>query len=407
MDRLLRRTRALGRILGIVTSAASTPSLADATQRRLVSAYNDFGFALFREAVAAEPQKSVFVSPFGVGLALTMTYNGAAADTQQAMARTLRFQGLDLAQVNAACHALQRGLESADSATELVIANSLWARQGFSFNRDFLRRNRTVFDAMISALDFSSPEASATINRWVRSRTGSKIAEIVPERINPLTVLFLINAVYFKGMWASPFDPARTVGRRFHLLDGRQKNVPMMAQRARVPYYRARGFQAVSLPYGDGRMSMDIFVPDEDSSLQALIGSLDAKTWEAWSWRFVPREGDIALPRFRLEYGITLNAALEAMGMGIAFDSHRADLSGMLPDPRVADLYISRVEHKTFVEVTEEGTEAAGAASVEIASRSVGLTERFSFVADRPFLFVIRDNDLDIVLFVGALLDPT
>ncbi|MBI1926767.1 serpin family protein [Candidatus Poribacteria bacterium] len=308
---------------------------------------------------------------------------------------------MTLSEVNPAYAQLRNRLQTADPKAERVIANSLWARQGMEFKPDFLDRNRQFFGAEIASLNFSDPKATATINGWVEANTKGKIQKIV-QQIDPMTVMFLINAVYFKGTWKIEFDKSKTRERGFHLPNGKEKPVPMMSQSGNYLYYRGEGFQTVSLPYGEGQMSMYLFLPDLDSALDAFLSRLNAENFERWVSQLGKMKGEVLLPRFKLEYEASLNDALKALGMEVAFAPDRANFSGMRPIP--PNLFIQQVKHKTFVDVNEAGTEAAAVTSVQIGITSV--QEKFSFVVDRPFFFAIRENQTGTVLFMGMVTEP-
>ncbi len=367
-----------------------------------------FGFKLYGQLVTEYEGQNLFVSTPSVAIALAMTYNGAEGTTKDAMARAMSLEGIDLDEVNASYADLLTLLANPDSAVELSIANSLWARQGLPFKDDFLQRNEDFYRAEIASLDFNDPNAARTINAWVNDKTKGKISAIVSPPINPETILFLINAIYFKGAWTYEFDETLTEDRTFHLLNGSSKGHPRMHQSGYYRYLHNDQFQAVRLPYGSKRMSMYVFLPSQESSLKEFQQSLTAENWWDWMSDFRSTEGDVALPRFRLEFETSLNDALHALGMGIAFDPDNADFSAMFPVSADANVYISNVKHKTFVEVNEQGTEAAAITSIE-----VGATEfmpeppqRFSMIVDRPFFFAIRDDQTGIVLFMGSIVDP-
>ncbi len=371
--------------------------------RPLVAANTKFGFKLYAEVLAASAGNNVLISPSSVGLALAMTYNGAEGETKEAMARALELRGLSLEEVNNAAAELQAALDSPDAKVRLEVANSLWSRKGYTFKPEFIGRIKRFYAAEVADLDFNDPGAPARINGWVNGKTRGKIDRIV-DAIKADTVLFLINAIYFKGSWSVEFDPDQTKEGDFNLAGGRKKRVPMMHRSGTYRYLAGDKFQAVSLPYGDGRVSMYIFLPGPGASLQELHHSLTAKNWQAWMAQFEDTPGDIALPRFKVAYEIELNAALKALGMRTAFEGG-ADFSGMIST--VEPVSISRVKHKTFAEVNEEGTEAAAVTSVEIRVTSMPLPGRtFHMVVDRPFFFAIRDNHTGTMLFMGALTEP-
>ena len=360
----------------------------------VASANTRFGFKLLHDLQERDPGGNIFISPLSISIALTMTYNGAVGETERAMAEVLEIDALDLSTINHSNRTLRNSLENPDPKVEISIANSIWYRQGIVFNPTFLERNRSFFGAEVAALDFSSSQATGTINEWVDTNTNGKIEKIV-DRINPQTLLFLINAIYFKGNWQDEFDPSRTRQGIFYLTDGSEKQVQMMRREGVYPYLRGENFEATSLPYGDARMSMYIFLPDRNSNLNTFLRDLNEQNWDGWISQFQNRRHEMVLPRFKLEYEVRLNEVLEALGMGIAFGGG-ADFSGMGPN-----LFISEVRHKTFVEVNEEGTEAAAVTAV-VGVKSLPP----AFRVDRPFFFAIYDADTETILFMGTVTEP-
>ncbi|MFB3902183.1 MAG: serpin family protein [Acidobacteriota bacterium] len=390
-----------GLVLGMKPAAGPgrTPA-----EKSLPSAQAGFGFRLFSQITAAERAKNVFISPAGVAFALAMTWNGAAGETREAMSRALELQGMNLEQVNQASLELKETLQQADPAVQLQIANSLWARQGLNFEPDFIDRNRRFFKAEVAVLDFADPGAPARINDWVGRNTAGKIQKIV-DRIDSNSILFLLNAVYFKGKWTAQFKKELTAQRPFIPAAGNRIQVPMMTQSGSFQYCETPDFQAISLPYGNRRWNMRIFLPKPGHSLPQFLESLTVSNWDTWMRSFRKREGEISLPRFRIEYEKELNDPLKALGMALAFDTERADFSAMIQTSERA--YINKVKHKTFVEVNEEGTEAAAATSVGVSVTSFEPPqERFRMVVDRPFFCAIRDDQTGALLFLGAINDP-
>jgi serine protease inhibitor len=379
----------------------ATQALTSNAGAAVVEANNDFGFRLFAALVPGPPDENVFISPASIATALAMTYNGAAGETKTAMAEALGVAGVDLDDLNRANESLKDLLENIDAKVQLDIANSLWAREGIEFRDDFLQRNKRYYGAEVRALDFNSPGAVKTINKWVSHHTNGRIKGII-ERIPPTFVLYLINAIYFKGEWKDKFDKGDTRERDFHLADGSTARHPMMSRHGDYPYYRGEGFAGVALPYGDGRAAMYILLPDEGVTLTELLGRLDAQSWEEWVGGFHEREGLVSIPRFTSEYGVELCDALEQLGMGIAL-TEAADFTGMHSE---GGLWIGEVMHKTYVDVNEEGTEAAAATSVGM-ERAASMDEPFTFIADRPFFYAIRDNETEAILFMGVLLSPS
>lgn len=360
----------------------------------VASANTRFGFKLLQDLGGRSPGENIFISPLSISIALTMTYNGAVGETERAMAEVLEIDALDLSTINNSNKALRNSLQNLDPKVQISIANSIWSRQGVEFNPEFLNRNQVFFGAEIASLDFSSPQAAAVINEWVNTNTNGKIEKIV-DRIDPQTLLFLINAIYFKGNWQDEFNKSRTRQGIFHLSDGSEKRVQMMRREGEYPYFRGENFEATSLPYGDGRVSMYVFLPNRDSNLNKFLEDLNEENWEGWIAQFQNRRHEIMLPRFKLEYEVRLNDTLEALGRGIAFGGG-ADFSGMGPS-----LFISEVRHKTFVEVNEEGTEAAAVTAV-VGVKSLPP----AFRVDRPFFFAIYDADTETILFMGTITEP-
>jgi len=369
---------------------------------KLVDANTRFGFKLFSEILKQDQSKNVFVSPSSVAIALDMVYNGASGETQAAMAKALNLNGMSLDELNRANTELKTLLENSDPKVQLAIANSLWARQGIPFQPDFLQRNRQFYGAEVTNLNFSDPGAPAAINNWIKEKTRGKIAEIV-QTLDPDDVLFLINAIYFKGAWSRPFDKQLTVDRPFYRLDGSQKSHPSMSQSGEYRYFENDQFQAVSLPYGEKRrMNMVIFLPKKFSSLSEFYKQLTPETWKQWVGQLRNRQGSIQIPRFKLEYEIELNRALSALGMANAFNPAQSNFSGISSVPT----RISEVKHKTFVDVNEEGTEAAAVTSVGIRATSAMPSEPFKMVVDRPFFCAIRDNQTGTLVFMGSIVEP-
>lgn len=371
----------------------------------LASGNTEFGFNLFQEIYKTDNDMNIFISPYSVSVALAMTLNGAAADTEQEMADTLQLQGLSSETINGSFSQLQEALQTSDPKVTLSIANSLWANEGYTFKSDFLQRNENHFNAEVSILDFLDASTLTTINQWVNDNTNSKIPTIL-DSIDRSAVLYLINAIYFKGTWQTEFKPENTRDGTFNLADGSQKRVPMMFRSGgSYSHYQSDTVQAISLPYGDGQFSMYIFVPTNKSDLNAFLDTLTPENWENWMTEFSKREMDLRMPKFKVEYGAKeLKDVLTTLGMGVAFDSGRADFSRMADlDDLGSNLYIDTVLHKTFVEVNEEGTEAAAATVVGIVKTS--LPPQFN--VDRPFFYAIRDNETGTVLFMGTVIDPS
>jgi len=361
-----------------------------------------FGFALLAALQRENPDQNLLISPISVAMALTMAYNGAATDTQTAMAAVLGLQGLRLEQVNQANQALLGHLTNLDSSLELAMANSLWLNQSLPVRREFVDQVRGTYGAEVASLNFADPDAVRQINQWVSRQTRDRIPTIL-DTIPPDQLLFLLNAVYFKGAWTRPFNPDLTRDRPFTLTDGTVLNLPTMEQRGDYLYLETNALQVVSLPYGNQSLSLDIILPAPAVNLEQMIPQLTVDTWETWSQQLRSRPGRIQLPRFEMTYEANLIPALESLGMGMAF-SDQADFSGLTS----LQAMINQVRHRTYLEVTEKGTEAAAVTSVGIAVTSAPMApeQPFEMVMDRPFAMVLRDRQSGTLLFLGIVRDP-
>jgi serine protease inhibitor len=366
----------------------------------LTAANNRFGFLLYRELLKGG--ENILISPVSVALALSMAYNGTDGETMKAMAEVLQVPAMELEQLNKSNLALLYFLRTADSKVKLDIANSVWMRKGFPFDQDFVSRVQKHYLASARELDFDDPKAADTINKWVKDSTRGLIPKIIEGSINPLTIMYLINAVYFQGEWTRKFEKGQTRDGDFYGADGTVQ-VPMMYQAGRFDYYRGQGFQALRLPYGqEKRMAMYVFLPDAGVGLDAFQQSLTADSWEKWLPAFAEAEGTISLPRFTLEYEESLVKALRLLGMERAFDPGRADFSRMVPRDVRDDVHISDVKHKSFIRVDESGTEAAAVTSVTVGVTSMPMYD-FQMDVNRPFFYAIHDAETGSILFMGSV----
>ncbi|KPK65452.1 MAG: hypothetical protein AMS21_04615 [Gemmatimonas sp. SG8_38_2] len=383
----------------------SLPRELTASEALLVEADNSFGLKLFREILGGDNGDNVFIAPLSVSMALGMAYNGADGATKDAIQGALELQGLELSQVNESYRDLIELLRGLDPAVEFRIANSIWYDEALEFRQDFLSVNREYFDAEVTGLDFSDPGSASTINDWVAEETSGRIEEIVDSPMSPELVMFLINAIYFKGDWANPFDEELTREGAFFLADGSEKQVEMMsyAQQDTVLAYsdQDEGVQVLDMKYGGKAYSMTIVLPQQPGDIEALVADLDSEKWERWLAGLQETHARVSMPKFTLEYELELNEALEALGMGVAFDPFAADFTKIYSGPQ--RVYLSKVKHKTFLDVNEEGTEAAAATSVEIGVTSMPPM----IVVDRPFLFAIREKFSGAILFLGVMVDPS
>jgi serine protease inhibitor len=374
-------------------------------ERELITAGEKFAFEFLAEVAADEDAgANVFVSPLSASMALGMALAGAENDTYTAMRDALGLEGLSREEIGVSYQTLIALLTNLDPSVRMEIGNSVWLRTGFVPEDEYIEDVETHFGARVSTLDFSDPTAADTINAWVSDATEGYIDGIVDPPIDPLTVAFLINAIYFQGDWTLQFDPADTRPGDFHRDDGSIVAAQFMSQsEGEFPFAWSADYVAVELPYGGEAFAMVVVVPRHGLPLEAFVAGLDADGWAAIVETMTPSETMVLLPKFKLEYEKSLNEALKALGMEPAFDPFVADFSRMHRDALELQLHISRVRQKAFIEVDEKGTTAAAVTSVEMGVTSAPPM----LTADRPFLFAIRERLSGTILFLGLMHDPT
>jgi serine protease inhibitor len=403
--RLPRRTLRYAALAVVLTACSDpqspghpAPSL-DAAEQQVSSSGNEFSFALFQQLAKREAGKNVFVSPLSASMSLGMAMNGAAGPTFDAMRTALRLGTGDMGQIDAGYRRLVDLLRGLDPTTTFQIANSIWYRNSVSFRQSFLDTTKKYFDAQVQGLNFADATGSlATINAWVSANTGGKIPKILDE-ITPDEVMFLINAIYFKGTWQMKFDPALTSPDRFVAADGTIQTVPFMNRREHLkPMFLFGATQQqvsiVELPYGNGDFAMDIILPPPNASVDSTAAALTSSAWGALIASLREVDYALAMPKFTLSYERTLTDDLSALGMGVAF-TDQANFSGM----SAVGLKLEFVKQKTFVDVNEAGTEAGASTVTGVVPTS--LTE---VRVNRPFIFVIRERQTGTIVFMGKLL---
>ncbi len=380
-----------------------------AADSNLVAAANSFGLKLFHqlnESVADDA--NLFISPMSISYALAMALNGADGTTRDAIALTMELAGMPQEDIDVSNKQLMSFLTAADSSVTFDIANSIWYRSGLPIRDEFITTNQTYFDASVQGLDFGAPGAAGTINAWVKKSTRDKISQIVSPPIDPQTIMFLINAIYFKGSWSTKFIKEATQDHPFYLIDGSTENCRMMSARQKYAYFDNGEFQAIRLPYGDSAFSMLVFLPRDTAGVNALITDLDDDAWSQWRKNFYVTKVDFGLPRFKFEYSVTLNDILKNMGMTLAFEPRQAGFGRMvhLDQLQGENVYISDVKHKTFLQVDEEGTEAAAVTSITMALTSAAPMPPPIMIVDHPFLFAIEEKSSGSLIFIGKVMKP-
>jgi len=372
--------------------------------KAVVNADNTFGIKLFKELnEESETEENIIISPLSVSIALGMTYNGADGETKEAMENTLELQGLSVEEINESYKILIDELTSVDPKVTMNIPNSIWYRHTFDVLQDFININQNYFYAKVSPLNFNDPASVGIINNWVAESTNQKIPEII-DYIDPAAIMFLINAVYFNGTWVYEFDEQNTEPETFYLANGTTKQVDMMKQETNLNYFNNDIFRAVELNYGSSNFSMVILLPKENYTPDNIIEQMNTENWTNWMSGFSEKNIQFSLPKFKLEYEKRLNDALISLGMGIAFNHPCcANFSKINPDH---DLFIGFVKHKTFIDVNEEGTEAAAVTIVGIFETSNGGDNPYYFTVNKPFLFAIKERDTDAIIFIGKVMEP-
>ncbi|MFN2315761.1 MAG: serpin family protein, partial [Gemmatimonadales bacterium] len=347
-------------------------------------AANQFSFDLLRAAQAKDPNETIFLSPLSASMALGMTLNGASGSTYDEMRSVLGFGTLSQAEINAAYKGLIDLLAGLDNTSDMLVANSIWAREGVPFVPAFLDAGRDWFDAEVQSVDFDDPATLVLVNDWVKAKTNGKIPKLL-DTFDPDIVMTLINAIYFKGAWRHPFDPKRTVSGTFRGTAGDQ-SVPMMNRSGNLfmaPSHQ--DYQAVELLYGNGAFAMTLVVPREGRTVSQVVAGLTPSAWASLVGGLTEMGSvELSMPKFRLDYKHDLRADLANLGMTDAFSDAAADFSRLVaPPPR---LVITSVLQKTFLDVNEVGTTAAAATAVQVGVTSAPLSIR----VDRPFLLVLR-----------------
>ena len=364
----------------------------------VVDAGNSFGFELFRQL---PKQNNVVISPNSIAIALAMLNNGTAGETANELGKALELESLETQAINLQYQKLLETLTDTEGEVKMAIANSLWVNQNITLKDSFTTQAQKFYQAEVSNLDFSQPETTKLINDWVASNTANKIPQII-DAVSPEDALYLINAVYFKGSWTTPFDPSNTSEQPFYTQPDVALSKPMMTQQGDYSYFQNEQLQAIRLPYGEKQtLGMYILLPSKNSSLAALNQQLTPNNWQQWLSQMRSQSGSITLPRFQLEYETELNDALAALGIKQIFTS-QGDFSA-LTDASVA---VNTVKHKTFIEVNEEGTEAAATTSIGVRITSANPQPPFAMVVDRPFWFAIRDDKTKTILFMGNVVKP-
>jgi serpin B len=369
----------------------------------VINSNNAFGIELFKR-ITLEEDGNFMLSPLSASVALTMLLNGCGGDTYTQLKETLQYpEELEIGDINEAYSSLVIQLLQADSKVKIAIANAIFYRLGFEVKPLFLSTMSQHYDAHIQGLDFGLPSALAIINGWASDNTYQKIPKVLDE-IDPDAVMFLMNALYFKGDWSYQFDKSQTQLRPFSLDNGTSIDVNTMHGEVGAKCTLGESYNAIELPYGRTNFTMVIVVPTE--SLDELYSSFNAETWNEITISMDEfseySSVEVFMPKFIFSYEKYLNDQLISMGMVDAFIPFVADLSGISD----ASIYVNFVKQNTFVEVNEEGTEAAAVTTIGVYETSVGPGNPPIFIVDKPFIFAIRERTTNTLMFIGKVENP-
>lgn len=385
------------------TSVNQNPGSGTTSELRVSAPFADqttqFAFDVAKRVVAQEGQaRNVFISPLSLHIALGMVLNGANGQTAQEIQKALKLDAQTLAEANTTYQNLLENLPGVDPAVTLTLANSVWYRNTYQVENTFQDLLKQTFKAQVSAQDFNNPATVTNINNWASEQTKGRIPKVI-DQIQPDNIMFLLNALYFKGDWQKPFTADQTIDSPFKLAAGGSTTVRMMRMEASLNRFFQVNYQAIEFPYGTGKFAMTVLLPSESTTADALIASLTSTEWAKIQEGMILSHVDIGLPRFTLNYEIRLNNVLSDMGMPTAF-TNQADFTKI---NNKGGLTLSFVKQNTFVAVDEKGTEAAAVTSVGVTTTAVQLPT----LIDRPFAFIIHEKTTGAVLFIGKIADPT
>ncbi|NCP83705.1 MAG: serpin family protein [Bacteroidetes bacterium] len=369
------------------------------SQKELLVQSNNFGIQLFKSVPV---DKNLMISPLSASIALSMLLNGTNGETATQMKDMLGYSGQSFTTINSSYENLLDQLLSADSKVNISVANAIFYRESFPVKLDYLSTLKDSYNAEVKGLDFARADAVSTINSWASKQTNGKINKVINE-INQSTVLFLMNALYFKGNWSNQFDKDDTSDQNFYLSNGNSIKTPFMHGDVDLIFAESNGLRAIELPYGRKNFSMILLLPDY--SISEIYDRLSAETWNTLTSQLSEqnywREATVILPKFTFSYQTFLSNQLKSLGMIDAFDPNLADLRGISDN---GNLFVSFVKQNTFVDVNEEGTEAAAVTTIGVELTSAPSIDHYVF--DKPFVFMIRERTTNAFLFAGTVLNP-
>jgi len=368
-----------------------------------IQSSNEFGIELFAK-VTADENKNLMLSPLSASTALTMLLNGCGGDTYSQLQETLKYPAeMTISEINEAYKSLVGQLLVIDPKVQLALANAIFYRNGFNVKPPFLSTMSDDYKATVEGLDFAAPSALTRINKWASDNTNGKIPEVLSE-ISGDMVMFIMNALYFNGDWSYQFDKSMTDELPFHPDGGSTIDVTTMIGEVGSKVAYGNGFRAIEMPYGQTNFTMVVIVPDE--TLSSIYPSFTYQAWNQLTSALdaSPEFGNtiVFMPKFKFSYEKLLNDQLRSMGMVDAFSEFGADLSGISD----MQIFVSFVKQNTFVEVDEEGTEAAAVTTIGVGTTSAGDPQPYQFIIDKSFIFAIRERTTNTLLFIGQVINP-
>ena len=366
----------------------------------IASGTTNFAFDFFKNLQETQPaNENLFVSPLSLHMALGMLVNGAENETAQQILKALKMENISLEELNKAYKTLIDELPVADSKVKLGLANSVWYKSGFQVESSFQDVLKKSFNAEVTGLEFNDA-AKARINQWASDKTNGKIKKVL-DQISPDQVMFLLNALYFKGDWATKFDTKNTVDKPFKIQEGTEKTIKMMFNEADYKVAEGQKYKAALLPYANGQFNMTILIPQGETTVGQVVTGLTAEDWnDLQTKRLSSRKAKVGIPRFTLDYSAKLNETLKKMGIKKVF----TDDAELTKISKGGGLMVDFVKQDAYLGIDETGTEAAAVTTVGVVLTSLPVIPEY--VCDRPFLLVISEKTSNTILFMGRIMNP-
>jgi serine protease inhibitor len=372
--------------------------ISSAVDKTLVDANTGFALKIFKELSSEDRINNIFISPVSISIAAAMAYNGARNQTKAEIAQALEFTNFTSEKLNESFKNLLLSMSDIDEMVELYVGNSIWYRKDFSIEKGFIDLTKNYYDASVYDVDFTGQDTAGRISSWVSEATKGKISKIADQGTLKDAVMYLINAIYFKGQWKDKFKEENTTKGTFYLSDSSTKEIMMMHNNKKYKYYKGEDFQMLRMPYGRDKAAMYVLLPDESIGINEFIDGLSPDLLNKSITKASSSEVDLKFPKFKVEYGTkSLIEPFKKLGMTNSFTG-KADFSGIAPR-----MFISQIDHKAIIEVNEEGTVAAAATSFGMGATAVRPIE---FIVNRPFILMIIDDRTSNILFMGKIIEP-